>query len=74
MEQWILHKLNIAVGEVNAQLADRNFMMATTAAHNFWLYELCDVYIVSPPELTYSRYCGSSVFFFFAGSDENHDG
>ncbi|KAJ6589846.1 tRNA synthetases class I-domain-containing protein [Mycena vulgaris] len=45
VEQWILHKLNVAAAEVNTNLTDRNFMLATTAAYNFWLYELCDVYI-----------------------------
>ncbi|KAJ6513801.1 tRNA synthetases class I-domain-containing protein [Mycena vitilis] len=44
-ELWILHKLNVAVLELNTQLHERNFMLATTAAYNFWLYELCDVYI-----------------------------
>lgn len=47
VEQWTLHKLNIAAQEINTHLADRNFMLATTSAYNFWLYELCDVYIVS---------------------------
>ena len=42
-----MHKLNITAREINNYLADRNFMAATTAAYNFWLYELCDVYIVS---------------------------
>jgi len=46
VEKWILHKLNIAATEVNQHLTDRNFMAATTSVHNFWLYELCDVYIV----------------------------
>ncbi|KAJ7147637.1 tRNA synthetases class I-domain-containing protein [Mycena crocata] len=45
VEQWILHKLNVAAAEINTHFAERNFMMATTAAYNFWLYELCDVYI-----------------------------
>ncbi|KAJ7230406.1 tRNA synthetases class I-domain-containing protein [Mycena pura] len=45
VEKWIFHKLNIAAAEVNTYLAERNFMAATTALHNFWLYELCDVYI-----------------------------
>ncbi|KAL1719893.1 hypothetical protein EV715DRAFT_289754 [Schizophyllum commune] len=45
VEKWILHKLNIAAKELNTQMAERNFMMATTAAYNFCLYELCDVYI-----------------------------
>lgn len=48
VEKWILHKLNVAAKELNAQMTERNFMMATTAAYNFWLYELCDVYIVRP--------------------------
>ncbi|KAJ7082249.1 valyl-tRNA synthetase-like protein [Mycena belliarum] len=45
VEQWILHKLNVAVAEVNSHFTDRNFMLTTTSAYNFWLYELCDVYI-----------------------------
>lgn len=53
VEKWILHKLNAAAEEINKQLAERNFMAATGAAYNFWLYELCDVYIVgrSTPQL-----------------------
>jgi valyl-tRNA synthetase len=46
VEKWILHKLNIAATETNKQLGERNFMAATNALYNFWLYELCDVYIV----------------------------
>lgn len=49
VEKWIFHKLNIAADEINKQLKERNLMAATTAAYNFWLYELCDVYIVSTP-------------------------
>ena len=47
VERWILNKLNEAATEINRELAVRNFMNATNAAYNFWLYELCDVYIVS---------------------------
>ena len=47
MEKWILHKLNLAADEINKQLINRNFINTTGAAYNFWLYELCDVYIVS---------------------------
>ena len=46
VEQWILHKMNVAAKEINDHLSKRNFMMATTSAYNFWLYEFCDVYIV----------------------------
>ncbi|THG98479.1 hypothetical protein EW026_g3716 [Hermanssonia centrifuga] len=52
VERWILHKFNIAADEVNRQLASRNFMMATSAAYNFWLYELCDVYIEAMKPMT----------------------
>ncbi|CAD6904618.1 unnamed protein product [Tilletia controversa] len=45
VERWILHRLNVAAAESNASLQGRNFMAATTTAYNFWLYELCDVYI-----------------------------
>ncbi|KAF5378144.1 hypothetical protein D9615_007603 [Tricholomella constricta] len=52
VEQWILHKLNIAATEINSWLAERHFMQATTIAHNFWLYELCDVYIEAMKPMT----------------------
>ncbi|KAJ7173456.1 tRNA synthetases class I-domain-containing protein [Mycena filopes] len=52
VERWILHKLNVAAAEVNTQLNERNFMLATTAAYNFWLYELCDVYIEAMKPMT----------------------
>ncbi|KAF9458072.1 tRNA synthetases class I-domain-containing protein [Collybia nuda] len=52
VEQWILHKLNIAARDINAALTDRNFMLATTSAYNFWLYELCDVYIEAMKPMT----------------------
>jgi len=45
VEKWILHKLNTAAEEINKHLTERNFMMVTSSAHKFWLYELCDVYI-----------------------------
>ncbi|KAJ7490033.1 tRNA synthetases class I-domain-containing protein [Mycena galericulata] len=52
VEKWILHKLNIAAAEVNTQFAERNFMLATTAVYNFWLYELCGVYIEAMKPMT----------------------
>ncbi|CAA7269360.1 unnamed protein product [Cyclocybe aegerita] len=52
VERWILHKLNIAATEINNSLADRNFMAATNVAYNFWLYELCDVYIEAMKPMT----------------------
>lgn len=72
MERWILHKLNVAATEVNQLLNDRSFLQATNAVYNFWLYELCDVFIVSSnpqaPMLSYSELLRR------LGSDEAHDG
>jgi hypothetical protein len=75
VEKWILHKLNIAATEINTQLAERNFMAATNAAYNFWLYELCDVYIVR----TFPLYLQNMALFMrhpfgLLGGDEAYDG
>jgi valyl-tRNA synthetase len=52
VEKWILAKLNKAAGEVNTHLSTMNFMATTTAMHQFWLYELCDVYLEACKALT----------------------
>lgn len=52
VEKWILDRLNAAADEVNKQLTERNFLMATNAVYNFWLYELCDVYIEAMKPMT----------------------
>ncbi|KIK77445.1 hypothetical protein PAXRUDRAFT_834980 [Paxillus rubicundulus Ve08.2h10] len=52
VERWVLHKLNFTSSEVNKYLEQRNFMAATTAVYNFWLYELCDVYIEAMKPMT----------------------
>ncbi|KAI9187825.1 valine--tRNA ligase [Blastocladiella emersonii ATCC 22665] len=52
VEKWILSKLNKAAAEVNANLEAMNFMATTTAMHQFWLYELCDVYLEAAKVLT----------------------
>ncbi len=52
VEKWILHKLNTASKTVNECLKERNFMAATSAVYNFWLYELCDVYIEAIKPIT----------------------
>lgn len=67
-EMWILHKLNLAAGDVNMHLEERNFMMATTSIYNFWLYELCDVYIVR-----HIRVSCSCVLTGISGSHEADD-
>jgi len=45
MDRWILSRLAYAVEQVNIGFKEYNFPLATTALYNFWLYELCDVYL-----------------------------
>lgn len=45
MDRWILSKLSSAVALCNEGFEQYNFPQATTALYNFWLYELCDVYL-----------------------------
>ncbi|ODQ51028.1 hypothetical protein SAICODRAFT_60694 [Saitoella complicata NRRL Y-17804] len=45
VERWILHKYNKAAKDINKHLEARNFFEATNSVYNYWLYELCDVYI-----------------------------
>ncbi|KAI0013408.1 tRNA synthetases class I-domain-containing protein [Xylariaceae sp. FL0662B] len=44
-EKWILHKMNIAVKDINESIAEREFMKSTTAVYQYWYNQLCDVYI-----------------------------
>ncbi|CEG66688.1 AP-1 adaptor complex sigma subunit Aps1 [Rhizopus azygosporus] len=45
VDKWILTKLNKCAIDTNKALEERNFKAATDAVYQFWLYELCDVYI-----------------------------
>lgn len=46
-DRWILSRLAHAVKQCNSGFSEYVFPRATTACYNFWLYELCDVYLVS---------------------------
>ena len=46
IDRWILSRCTFAVDEVNRGFTEYDFPAATTAIYNFWLYELCDVYLV----------------------------
>lgn len=46
VDLWILSRLSEAVNGTNSGLETFNFSGATSTAYNFWLYELCDVYLV----------------------------
>ena len=58
MDQWILSRLCEAVDLSNNGFELYDFPMVTTAIYNFWLYELCDVYLVS-------TCAGRQAFLFF---------
>uniref|UniRef100_A0A8C7CE06 valine--tRNA ligase n=1 Tax=Oncorhynchus kisutch TaxID=8019 RepID=A0A8C7CE06_ONCKI len=47
VRRWILSRLCTAVGLCNAGFQAYDFPAITTAIYNFWLYELCDIYLVS---------------------------
>lgn len=44
-DRWILHRLHRAVVAADQAFRNYEFSAATTAIYNFWLYELCDVYL-----------------------------
>ena len=45
MDRWILSRLAFAATQCQEAFEQYNFPKATTALYNFWLYELCDVYL-----------------------------
>lgn len=45
MDLWILSRLATAVENCNTAFTIYDFSAATTALYNFWLYDLCDVYL-----------------------------
>lgn len=45
VEKWILHKLTKTTEKVTKSIENRDFYETTQAIYNFWLYDLCDVYI-----------------------------
>lgn len=47
MDLWMLSRLASAVSDSNHGFVNYEFPTATTAIYNVWLYELCDVYLVS---------------------------
>ncbi|KAI1847381.1 hypothetical protein JX265_005560 [Neoarthrinium moseri] len=44
-EQWILHKMNQAVKQVNEAIPNREFSVSTNIIYTYWYNQLCDVFI-----------------------------
>jgi len=47
MDRWILSRLAAATESCESAFTSYDFPLATTACYNFWLYDLCDVYLES---------------------------
>jgi valyl-tRNA synthetase len=45
IDKWILSRLAAAIEDSNKGFTEFDFARATTAIYNFWLYDLCDVYL-----------------------------
>jgi valyl-tRNA synthetase len=45
LDRWIMSRLSNAVATADASISIYTFQQATTAIYNFWLYDLCDVYL-----------------------------
>ncbi|GLV42742.1 Valyl-tRNA synthetase [Carabus blaptoides fortunei] len=45
MDLWILNRLAVMVEESNKGFENYDFPLVTAACYNFWLYDLCDVYL-----------------------------
>ncbi|SOV19650.1 valine--tRNA ligase, putative [Plasmodium gaboni] len=44
-DKWILHKLNVYIKNANDNFESYNFSEVAFASYNFWLYDLCDIYL-----------------------------
>ncbi|RCN40665.1 valine--tRNA ligase, partial [Ancylostoma caninum] len=45
MDKWILSRMACAVGRCNGEMDTYNFTQFTTTLYEFWLYDLCDIYL-----------------------------
>ncbi|KAK6034060.1 Anticodon-binding domain protein [Cooperia oncophora] len=45
MDLWILSRAAYAVNRCNAGMEAYNFTQVTTTLYDFWLYDLCDIYL-----------------------------
>ncbi|EYB94257.1 hypothetical protein Y032_0173g387 [Ancylostoma ceylanicum] len=45
MDKWILSRMAYAVGRCNAEMDGYNFTQFTTTLYEYWLYDLCDIYL-----------------------------
>lgn len=71
-----MSRLSLAIELANTGFENYDFQSATTACYNFWLYELCDWYLVSRPPKNH-EYNKLHIFGclvnVFCKSSENED-
>ena len=60
-DKWILDKLNNAVKATNKAFSEYIFGDACTAIYNFWLYNLCDVYLETIKPVMYGSEEGAKT-------------
>jgi hypothetical protein len=61
-DAWILHRLHLAIVATDAAFKGYKLGDATTAIRNFWLYDLCDVYLVRAHTTTHLHTCSMRFF------------
>lgn len=55
IDEWILSRLANCVALCNSGFKEYDFPGITTAIYNFWLYELCDVYLEAIKPIMYGE-------------------
>lgn len=63
-DRWILSRLSAAVALCDSGFQAYDFPTITTAIYNFWLYELCDVYLVMNTYTDYTHLLLSPSFVY----------
>lgn len=61
---WMLSRISYAAKTCNEALMQYDFALATSTCYNLWLYELCDIYLVSITNLIYTVYYKSRKFIY----------
>ncbi|CRH01305.1 valine--tRNA ligase, putative [Plasmodium relictum] len=70
-DKWILHRLNIYIKSANENFNSYNFSEVAFSSYNFWLYDLCDIYLelikprlnIDPQEITKKELINDSPIY-----------
>ncbi|XP_047134563.1 valine--tRNA ligase isoform X1 [Hydra vulgaris] len=68
MDKWILSRLSAAANASNEGFKTYDFPKCTTALYNFWLYDLCDLYLEAIKPVFYGndenqKVCSQNVLY-----------